>query len=296
MNQIFELIESGVITPETAKTVQEIAKKLRGWNEPPSLEKALERFEYQKGLFESVGISLDAFLLRDFRLSEIFDAMEADEATQDDFWDAIFPSLDWCEYELKQLGFHSDYDKLHKIIEDANDNDDGYTVVPDTAFEYRTITDETDGLEHDECAKVLTALRYRKRYLEMSEWLGGTDGCVPVILQKSQFLSLETYINIEPIKVGLLKSIEQIALEVISIYGKDTDFSELASLNRSFITCKNIIEFDYEKCGSLTIQAAGSIYDDKWIIVDGIHRGLVLAVLLLSDRIGFQPIPANMII
>ena len=103
---------------------------------------------------------------RDKHLSEVFDAMEAGEATQDDFWDAIFPSLHWCEYELKQLGFHSDYDKLHKIIEDANANDNWYTVVPDTALEYRTITDETDDLEHDNCATVITALRYRKRYLD----------------------------------------------------------------------------------------------------------------------------------
>ena len=43
---------------------------------------------------------------RDQRISEVFDAMEAGEATTDDWWDAIFPSLQWCEYELKQLGFH----------------------------------------------------------------------------------------------------------------------------------------------------------------------------------------------
>ena len=100
------------------------------------------------------------------RLSEVFDAMEADEATIDDWWDAVFPTLEWCAYELKQLGFHSDYDALHELLEEANDNDDWYTVVPAAALEYRTITPETDVLEHDEAATLITALRYRKRFLD----------------------------------------------------------------------------------------------------------------------------------
>ena len=104
---------------------------------------------------------------REQRISEVFDAMEADEATQDDFWAAIFPTLDWCEHVLKTLGFHSDYDTLHEILEDANDPSVGYTTIPDeVSLEYRTITPEKDILEHDEMATVITALRYRKHYLD----------------------------------------------------------------------------------------------------------------------------------
>ena len=104
---------------------------------------------------------------RDQRISEVFDAMEAGQATQDDLWDAIFPTLDWCEYVLRQLGFHSDYDTLHEILEDANDPSVWYTTIPDeVSLEYRTITPEKDILEHDEMATVITALRYRKHYLD----------------------------------------------------------------------------------------------------------------------------------
>ena len=103
---------------------------------------------------------------REQRISEVFDLMEAGQATQDDLWDAIFPNLEWCQHGLSQLGFHSDYDKLHKIIEDANDPNVWYTTIPDAALEYRTITPETDGLEHDERATLITALRYRQRYLD----------------------------------------------------------------------------------------------------------------------------------
>ena len=116
---------------------------------------------------------------REQRISEVFDAMEAGEATQDDLWDAIFPTLQWCEYELKQLGFHSDYADIHKIIEDANDPDDWYTVMPDEALAYRTTTPETDVLEHDEVVTVLTALRYRKRYIE-SNFNYPEDGTPPI--------------------------------------------------------------------------------------------------------------------
>ena len=103
---------------------------------------------------------------RDQRISEVFDAMEAGEATQDDLWDAIFPNLEWCEHEIKRLGFHSDYEELHTILENANDTEDWYTVVPDDALEYRTLTPETNCLEHDQAAMLMTALRYRKRYLK----------------------------------------------------------------------------------------------------------------------------------
>ena len=102
---------------------------------------------------------------REQRISEVFDAMEAGQATQDDFWAAIFPSLQWCENVLKELGFHSDYDRLLEIIEDANDPSKE-SIIPDAALEYRTITPETDVLEHDEGATVITALRYRKHYLD----------------------------------------------------------------------------------------------------------------------------------
>ena len=103
---------------------------------------------------------------RERRISEVFDAMEAGEATQEDFWAAIFPTLEWCEYVLRQLGFHCDYDRLLEIIEDANDPSVWYTTIPDAALAYRTITPETDVLEHDEKATVITALRYRKHYLD----------------------------------------------------------------------------------------------------------------------------------
>ena len=36
------------------------------------------------------------------RLSEVFDAMEAGEATIDDWWATVFPTLEWCEYERKE--------------------------------------------------------------------------------------------------------------------------------------------------------------------------------------------------
>ena len=102
---------------------------------------------------------------RDKHISEVFDAMEAGQATQEDFWAAIFPSLQWCEYELKKLGFYSDYDRILEIIEDANDPSKA-SIIPDEALQYRTITPETDVLEHDEGATVITALRYRKHYLD----------------------------------------------------------------------------------------------------------------------------------
>ena len=100
---------------------------------------------------------------REQRISEVFDLI-AGEATQDDLWDAIFPNLEWSEHVLRELGFDSDYDALHEDIEDANDPNVWYTTIPDAALEYRTI--ETDELEHDERATIITALRYRQRYLD----------------------------------------------------------------------------------------------------------------------------------
>ena len=101
---------------------------------------------------------------RNQRLSEVFDAMEAGEATIDDWWDTVFPTLKWCEYELKQLGFHGNYDDLHEIVEPANVDSD-FPVIPDEALVYRTLTPETDVLGHDEKATVITALRYRNHYM-----------------------------------------------------------------------------------------------------------------------------------
>lgn len=105
---------------------------------------------------------------RNQRLSEVFDAMEAVKATIDDWWDAVFPTLEWCEYELKQLGFHGNYDELHEIVESANVDSD-FPVIPDAALVYRTVTPETDVLEHDERATVITALRYRNHYMTVSD-------------------------------------------------------------------------------------------------------------------------------
>ena len=101
---------------------------------------------------------------RNQRLSETFDAMEAGEATINDWWDAVFPTLEWCECELKQLSFHGNYDALYEIVESANVDSDS-PVVPDAALVYRTITPETEVLEHDEQAIVITALRYRNHYM-----------------------------------------------------------------------------------------------------------------------------------
>ena len=101
---------------------------------------------------------------RDKRLSEVFDAMEEGEATHDDFWDAAFPTVEWCEVTLKQLGFHRDYDELYEIVQLAN-IDSEWPEIPDEALKYRTITPETDILEHDEMCAVITALRYKNHYL-----------------------------------------------------------------------------------------------------------------------------------
>ena len=102
---------------------------------------------------------------RNQRLSETFDAMEAGEATTDDWWDAIFPTLEWCEYELKQLSFHGNYDALHEIVESANVDSD-FPVIPDeVSLVYRILTPKTDTLGHDERATVITALRYRNHYM-----------------------------------------------------------------------------------------------------------------------------------
>ena len=101
-------------------------------------------------------------------LSEVFDAMEAGEATIDDGWDAVFPTSQWCEYELKQLGFHGNYDALYQIVESANVESD-FPVIPNEALVYRTLTPETDILGHDERATVITALRYRNHYMTVSD-------------------------------------------------------------------------------------------------------------------------------
>ena len=165
MDKILELIQSGEITPETAKTVQEIAEKLQHWHSPPSVEKALERFEHMKELVESVGISLDAFILREFRLSEVFDAMEAGKVTQDDCWDATFPTLEWCEYELKQLGFHHDYDQLYKIAEASGVSHETPHVHADVMAYRETPTEMDTTLGSDDRATLITALRYQQHHL-----------------------------------------------------------------------------------------------------------------------------------
>ena len=173
MSKVLEMLNRGDITPETAQTVQEIIEKLHHWNSPPSLETALELFEDQKELCESVGISLDAFVLREFRLSEAFDAMEKDEATNDDWWNAILPKLEWCQYELKKLGFHRDYNDLYKIVEEANVSNFN-PHVHDVVMAYREMPADADMddiiLGSDARATLITALRYRKRYLDRMDY------------------------------------------------------------------------------------------------------------------------------
>ena len=103
---------------------------------------------------------------RNQRLSEVFDAMEAGEATTNDWWDAVFPTLEWCEYELKQLGFHGNYDELYEIVESANVDSDFPVIPNEVSRVYRTLTPETDTLGHDEReTTVITALRYRNHYM-----------------------------------------------------------------------------------------------------------------------------------
>ena len=119
----------------------------------------------------------------------------------------------------------------------------------------------------------------------------------PVILQKHQFLKLETAIKVDPIRdTGKPIIIEQCALDIIRIYGKDTDFSELADQHCYFKHCLHIVDFDYKKWGSITIQPQGFIFEDNYIVLDGNHRCLTLAVLMLSERIDFKPISANLVI
>ena len=101
---------------------------------------------------------------RNQRLSEVFDAMEVGEATIDDWWDTVFPTLESCTHELEQLGFHGNYDALYEIVESANVDSD-FPVIPHEALVYRTLTPETDVLEHDERGTVITALRYRNHYI-----------------------------------------------------------------------------------------------------------------------------------
>ena len=128
---------------------------------------------------------------RDQRISEVFDAMEAGEATMDDYWDAVFPTLEWCEYELKQLGFHSNYDQLYEIVQAANVNSES-PEIPDEALAYREITPETDLLENDERAIVITALRYRKAYLNT-----GKNQMKPLIRLKDKgILSAESVVTV----------------------------------------------------------------------------------------------------
>ena len=159
-----------LITPETAKTVGEIAKKLQHWHTTPSLESALERFDDLKDTLGASGISLDAFVLREFRISEVFDAMENDEATQDDWWDAVLPNLEWCEYELKKLGFHRDYDALYEIAEASGVSNEN-PHVPNAVMVYReTPEDMDDTLGSDDRATLITALRYRKYYLDRLDY------------------------------------------------------------------------------------------------------------------------------
>ena len=99
---------------------------------------------------------------RDKQIAEVFEAMEAGQATTDDWWDAIFPSLDWCEHDLKQLGFASDYDALYEILGAISVED--YKTFEEAEAKFRTTTPESDTLGWDDRATVITALRYRERY------------------------------------------------------------------------------------------------------------------------------------
>ena len=104
---------------------------------------------------------------RDQQISEVSDAMETGDATTDDWWDAIFSSLEWCEYELKQLGFHSNYDELYEMLGDTSVED--IKTFQEAECQFRTVTpesEESEPLGWDDRATVITALRYRERYKE----------------------------------------------------------------------------------------------------------------------------------
>ena len=58
---------------------------------------------------------------RNQSMTEDFDAMEAGEATNDEWWDAVLPSIHWCEDELRHLGFDSNYNELYEIVESDNE-------------------------------------------------------------------------------------------------------------------------------------------------------------------------------
>ncbi len=62
----------------------------------------------------------------------------------------------------KRRGFHAEY--FDEAVETANADSD-FPMIPDEALKFRTTTPETDGLEHDERARIIMALRYRNRYL-----------------------------------------------------------------------------------------------------------------------------------
>ena len=104
--------------------------------------------------------------LREQGVTEVLDAMDAgEEATNDDFWDAMFPSQDWCEYELKQRGFNSDYDTLYEILGAISVED--YQTFHEAERQFRTVapeSEESEPLGWDDRATVITALRYRERY------------------------------------------------------------------------------------------------------------------------------------
>ena len=123
--------------------------------------------EFDKGSFldsknKELTDLISKHLKRRSEISHVSNLLETGEATTDDWWDAVFSSLEWCEYELKQLDFYSDYDDLYEIVESAQTTQ--WAEIPQAALNLRTITPETDTLEHDERSTVVTALRYREQY------------------------------------------------------------------------------------------------------------------------------------
>jgi len=81
-------------------------------------------------------------------------------------WQAILPDLGWCEKVLKAYGIHGDYDAFHDLAETEQ-----WTELREQIEKRPNNTDYCYALEYDDCfesddcATIVTALRYRLIYL-----------------------------------------------------------------------------------------------------------------------------------
>lgn len=105
--------------------------------------------------------------------TEVFDADS--DYTQDDYWDAMFCTKAECEETINLFGFHKPHEYVYILdeIEEANNPNDWYTYIPDSvqekAMREGVFTDpyydrRANVWEHDQCATLITALRYWVAY------------------------------------------------------------------------------------------------------------------------------------